>query len=263
MEYPYTDYKFLKQYQLLQSDIMFDNIFDLGFAIIGYSETDKSTFWNLALLGQSINKDQIDSVEAKFFSLDRKPTFYIPNIPELKSFVSRLEDVGYKKEYEDCFQVWQNGYIDKSYFSSVKKVLSSSDLEIFLDVFNASYQKDDPKNPYGELGDYLKVARRVWQKHHETNRLEYFIAYKNNTPVAVSTLTNHKGFGYISNVGSILSVRGEGFGKAATLYCVDQSIKNSNSIHYLATEEGHYPNDFYKRIGFEAKFSAVGYTKNY
>lgn len=262
MSHSAKNYKFLQQYLLLQGGIMFDKIIDLGFATIGYSENDNSTFWNLALLGQSISESQINRVEEEFLSLGRKPTFYIQNIPELSSLVSQLKKMNYKKDFEDCFQVWQNGQIDKSHFSSVKKVLSGDDLEIFLDVFNASYQKDDPKNPYGELGDYLKVARNVWHKHHMTDRLEYFIVYKNDTPVAVSTLTNFKNYGYISNVGSVLNVRGEGFGKAATLYCVDQSIKHGNTVHYLATEEGHFPNEFYKRIGFKAKCSAVGYTKN-
>ncbi|MBP9700192.1 hypothetical protein KBD71_02825, partial [Candidatus Woesebacteria bacterium] len=70
-----------------------------------------------------------------------------------------------------------------------------------------------------------------------------------------------QGHGYISNVGSLRSVRGEGFGKLVTLYAVDQSIKNRNSFHYLGTEEGHYPNVFYTRIGFETKFKAVGWSK--
>jgi len=75
------------------------------------------------------------------------------------------------------------------------------------------------------------------------------------------TLTNHDGIGYISNVGSLRKVRGEGFGKIASLYPVSQSIKNGNLEHCLATEEGTYPNEFYKRIGFETRFTAVCYVK--
>lgn len=92
-------------------------------------------------------------------------------------------------------------------------------------------------------------------------RIEYFMVYKGNKPVAVSTLTNYGDIGYISNVGSIREVRGEGFGKAATLFCVKESIKHGNKEHCLATEEGAYPNEFYKRIGFATRFTAIGYTK--
>ena len=130
-----------------------------------------------------------------------------------------------------------------------------------MDTFNACYKKDDPQNPYGELGDYLNVARKVWSKYKRTNRLQYFVVFKGSEPVAVSTLTNFENIGYISNVGSLEKVRGEGFGKAATLFCVQESIKNGNDIHCLATEEGHYPNEFYKRIGFESRFNAIGMSK--
>ena len=107
----------------------------------------------------------------------------------------------------------------------------------------------------------MNVARKVWSKYKRTNRLQYFVVFKGSEPVAVSTLTNFENIGYISNVGSLEKVRGEGFGKAATLFCVQESIKNGNDIHCLATEEGHYPNEFYKRIGFESRFNAIGMSK--
>ncbi|MBU1071268.1 hypothetical protein KKG65_02540 [Patescibacteria group bacterium] len=80
-------------------------------------------------------------------------------------------------------------------------------------------------------------------------------------PVAVTTLTNFAGIGYISNVGSLKKVRGKGFGKTASLYSAQQSVNNGNQVHALATEEGDYPNEFYKRIGFETKFSTLGFVK--
>ncbi|HRN70152.1 MAG TPA: GNAT family N-acetyltransferase [Candidatus Woesebacteria bacterium] len=130
-----------------------------------------------------------------------------------------------------------------------------------MDTFNNSYQKNDPQNPYGELGNYLKVAEEGWYKHNKTNRMQYFIVYDGSKPVAVSTLITYEGIGYIANVGSLQEIRGKGFGKLATLYCVAESRKLGNTIYCLATEEKTYPNEFYTRIGFETKFRAVGYSK--
>lgn len=146
-------------------------------------------------------------------------------------------------------------------FSNIKKVETSEDLKIFLDTFNRCYQKNDPQNPYGELGEFLIGSEQQWQPFHESNRLEYFIAYKNDKPVATSILNNFNGIGYISGVGSLREVRGEGYGKKATLYAVYVSQQRANKLHCLATEEGTYPNEFYKRIGFETKFNALGYVK--
>jgi ribosomal protein S18 acetylase RimI-like enzyme len=157
---------------------------------------------------------------------------------------------------------YEKSTIDKKHFDTIKRVTNEKILNIFQKTFDNSYQEDDPQNPYGSLGDYLKTSERAWKRHHKTKRVEYFIAYKSNKPASVSTLTNHQQIGYISNVGSLRKVRGEGFGKATSLYAVMQSQKHKNLVHVLATEEGTYPNEFYKRIGFKTRFSALGYVKD-
>ena len=89
----------------------------------------------------------------------------------------RLKDNGYQLEFEDCWQFWDGNKIDETRFDLVKKVDSSEMLNEFLNTFDACYQKDDPQNPYGELGEYLETAKKSWHKHHQSNRLEYFIVY--------------------------------------------------------------------------------------
>lgn len=255
------NYEFLRKYQQLQQGITIDKLIDLDFASIGYSQTDKSSFWNLAIVNNVLDDLQISSIEENLQKLQRSPTIYFEEKNELSSLVGILEAKGYKKSFADAWQFWKGGVIDESRFSEVKEVDSEEMLQIYLKTFNECYQKDDPENPYGELGEYLQVTEDTWRKHNGTGRLEYFIAYKGESPVAVSALTNFEGMGYISNVGSLREVRGEGFGKLATQFAVSQSIKNGNSEHFLATEEGSHPNEFYKRIGFETRFNALAYTK--
>lgn len=241
---------------------MFDELINVGCAVIGYSKTDSSAFWNNALTDQVLNDEEIRKVEEIFTPINRKPTFYFEDRPTLRALSEKLESNHYKKEFADCWQFWQEKEISQKYFDSITKVTTREELNIFLEVFNTCYQKDDPQNPYGELGDYLKVSKNVWHRHYQTDRIEYYIVYKGNQPVSVSSLTNYNSIGYISNVGSLQEVRGQGYGKAATLYCVARSIEHGNTDHCLATEEGQYPNVFYQRIGFAPRFSAVGYTKN-
>jgi ribosomal protein S18 acetylase RimI-like enzyme len=258
-----NNFNFLQKYQGLQHTIMYDELIDLGFAVIGYSKTDPYAFWNLALTNVGLSENQILKIEDVLRQRQRDSTIYFENKNQLKEFKVVLEKNGYKENFEDCWQFWDSGKEpDSRYFNSVKKVTDIASLKIFLEAFNRCYQKNDPQNPYGELGsDYLRVSEDVWRRHSQSYRVEYFMIYKNNQPVAVSTLTNHDGIGYISNVGSLREVRGEGYGKAATLFCVQESIKHDNREHCLATEEGAYPNEFYKRIGFVSRFTAIGYTK--
>ncbi len=257
-----NNFAFLEKYERLQSGIMFDKLIDLGFGVVSYCKTDSSPFWNHALVNKLVTADQLEKIESSLRSLRRKPTLYFEIKNNLNPLIDFLTAGGYKKNFEDSWMFYNGEAVDSSNFENIKKVISGADLEIFLNTFNSCYQKDDPKNPYGELGDYLKVAKGAWKKHHATGRIEYFIVYKGRKPVGVSTLTNYGGIGYISNVGSLREVRGEGYGKAATLFCVEQSKKRGNNIHCLATEEGTYPNEFYKRVGFATRFTAGGYVLN-
>ncbi|MFC1710072.1 hypothetical protein ACFL0F_00220 [Patescibacteria group bacterium] len=260
-EKPKENHKFLINYQELQQDIMFDKIIDLDFASVSYSADSRSSFWNNALTNQVLSRDNLQEIENVMTELGRLPAVYFENKEELKPLKDILRDRGYKKRFEDSWMFFLNPNVIVSEAGSVVKVSNEKELEEFLKTFDASYQKDDPQNPYGELSSYLEIARKSWHKHKSNNRLEYFTIYDKDEPVAVSTLTNFGGIGYTSNVGSIRSVRGKGFGKLATMYCIKKSQENGNTIHCLATEEGDYPNEFYKRLQFETLFTAVAFVK--
>lgn len=240
---------------------MYNKLIDLDFASIAWCDKYDSSFFNHAQVDKPLTEKELDEVEQTLKELKRKPAVYFENRNDLSNLVDFLGKRGYKKTWEDSWMFHSGQEIDESAFNQVKKVEDETSLEEFLKAFDACYQKNDPQNPYGELGDYLEVAKDAWRKHNKSGKIEYFTVYDGEKSVAVSTLTNFAGIGYISNVGSLKEVRGKGFGKLASLCCVVQSKKNGNSEHALATEEGQYPNDFYKRIGFKTRFTALGYVK--
>jgi ribosomal protein S18 acetylase RimI-like enzyme len=257
-----TNRDFLNKYINLQTGIMFDEVTDFDYAKVSFCKTDHSSYWNNALIDKPLSEDELKLIENIFIERKRTPAFYFEHKKELQPFIDLLIKQGYLFKFEDSWMFYSGKNIDTTQFDKVKKIQAEDELTTFLKVFNSCYQKDDPQNVYGELGEYLTVTERVWHKYKNSKRIEYFMVHKGEKPVTVSSLTNFEGIGYISNVGSLREVRGEGFGKLATLTCVNQSIKNGNTITCLATEEGTYPNEFYKRIGFETKFTAVAYTKS-
>lgn len=251
---------FLQNYQHLQYGIMYNKLVDLGFASVAWCGKYDSSFFNHAQVDSLLSINELDEIERVLKGLERKPAVYFESRQDLSKLVDFLTKQGYKKNWEDSWMFHSGQGIDESSFNQVKKVKDEASLEEFLKAFDACYQKNDSQNPYGELGDYLEVAKDAW-KHSKSGKIEYFTVYDGKKPVAVSTLTNFAGIGYISNVGSLQEVRSQGFGKLASLYCVVQSKKNGNTEHALATEESHYPNEFYKRIGFKTRFTALGYVK--
>ncbi len=252
---------FLQNYQHLQYGITCNKLIDLNFASITWCEKDDSHFFNHALVDKKISDRELMTIEKELVSLDRKPAIYFENSNNLRPLTKFFTTRGYQKTWEDQWLFHSGEGIDASRFDSISKVSTKAQLKIFLETFDRCYQKDDPQNPYGELGNYLKTARDSWLRHAQSGKIEYFIVYKGKIPVAVSSLTNFAGIGYISNVGSLREVRGEGFGKMASLFCVRQSVANGNQAHALATEGGSYPHQFYENIGFKTKFSALGLMK--
>lgn len=252
---------FFKKLYNLQMGVMCDKITKTRFGMIVYNYDDPSDFWNHLFVDKIINPNDFVEIEKIFLGNLRIPAIYFEKSAQLEKNSLILVDAGYKEMNQDSWMFFEGKIDTKIDFSIVKKVESESDLKIFLEIFDKCYQKNDPQNPYGTLGEYLGVTEKVWHEENKNNHLEYFIAYKNFDPVAVATLTNYQGLGYISNVGSLREVRGQGFGKLTTLKCVKASIKNGNIETCLATEEGNYPNEFYKRIGFETKFAGLLYTK--
>ncbi len=254
-------FDFLTQLDHLQYGIILDELKDLGWGLLTFSRKDTSNYFNNLLVDDMLSDIQLAQAEQLFLERDRQATFYFENtsrLDKLKEFLSRKK---YSKSFEDCWMFHDGQQIDERKFDQVKKVTNQAELNIFLDTMNMCFQKNDPQNPYGELGEYLETAKDGWMQNHGSDRLQYFLVYKNDQPVAVASLTTFHELGYISNVGSLKSVRGEGFGKLATLFCVRKSVEAGNTYHFLGTEEGNYPYEFYKRLGFVDRFRAVGWSK--
>ncbi len=256
-----TNSNFIQKFHELETGLVFEKILELDYAKICYCKFYDSEYWNYAYIEAPLDAPHLELLEEEFVRLERKSTLYFENDPKFSDFLFFLENHYYEKKYEESWLFFEKEITDTATFSQVKKVQTEEELKKFLLLFDNCYQKEDPQNPYGELGEYLVGVERDWLNHHSSDRVEYFIVYKDEEPVAVSTLINHEELGYIANVGSLREVRGEGFGKLATLYCVYISQQNGNKCHFLSTEVGSYPEEFYQRIGFKKKFTTLGYTK--
>lgn len=259
-----TNSDVLDIYINMQQDIIFNRLIKIypEKAVIAFCKNDDAVDWNFALIKKILSKKEVENLEKEFLQLKRTPSIYFENKHEFYPFKELLEVRGYKESYKDAWMFYKTTSVDLPQGYQVKKVYDEKDIEIFLEIFNKSYQKNDPQNPYGEWGKgYLKTISDSWYKHHSTQKVECFIFYKDEEPVAVSELVNYKDMGYITNVASMRHVRGQGFGKLATLHCVKRSLQRKHTYHFLATEEGQYPHKFYQKIGFKTEFTAVDYAK--
>ncbi len=256
-----TNSDFLKKFQQMELGVAFERIIDSPPARICYCSEYNSEYWNYAFLDHPLTQPELVTVEEEFIHLNRPSTMFFEKRPEFGAFFELLKDHQYDKKYELFWFFYEEGEINKEKFDLVRKVETEEDLKIFLQTFDASYRKDDPQDPHGELGGYLVGAERDWQKYHEEDAMEYFTVFKQDKPVAVATLVHFDNIGYISHVGSLKEVSGEGFARLATFYCVLRSKEMGNEETFMVTEEGTFAYDFYLQNGFKKRFSTLGYTK--
>ena len=227
--------------------------------ILTYCRDNSDVWWNFAFLKKLITDDELQKIEDFFKKVDKKPTIYFLDDEKYKEISKSLLNKRYEISSKDYWMFW-NKDIPSVDETDIIEVKSNEEFEKWIETFIKSYPKDDPQNPYGEQTQFANIIRKAWNEK-KTKEDKYFLVLDNKTPVAVGILTNYNGMGYISGIGAIPSFRGKGFGKRISLYCVKKSFEQGNKIHFLATEKGHYPFNFYERIGFKPEFIATYYTK--
>jgi ribosomal protein S18 acetylase RimI-like enzyme len=226
--------------------------------ILAYCKLNSEVWWNFAFLKNPISKDELQSISNFFKKRKRAVTIYFPEDGRYEQISAMLLNKGYNLSSNDYWMFW-NKEIPKFKDKDIIEVKSDIDFEKWIKTFIKSYPKDDPKNPYGEQREFAEVIKKVWYERKSKND-KYFLAFDSQEPVAVGILTSYNGMGYVSGVGTIPSVRGNGFVKKISLHCIKESFKQGNKAHFLVTEKGHFPFEFYKRIGFKPEFIASYYT---
>jgi ribosomal protein S18 acetylase RimI-like enzyme len=228
--------------------------------IFVYTKENPEPWWNFVFFKRNLEQKDFKKVQNFFCKKERKSSIYLFDDLKNKENESILKKECYKLITKDSYLFWDNKK-PKINDSEIIEVKTDNEFNIWIKTFVKSYPKDDPKNPYGEQKQFAKLLKKRWNENKVKNS-KYFIVFKNKIPVSVGMLTSHNKQGYLSLIGSIPSVRGQGYGKKVTLYCINESFKLGNKNHYLITEKGHYPFKFYNKIGFNEKFSAYLYNKS-
>ncbi|MBP9749910.1 MAG: GNAT family N-acetyltransferase [Candidatus Pacebacteria bacterium] len=256
-----NELEILEAFLAIQVHTMFSAIESVNGFLVIHNDFDQTPYWNYALCTERPTEMHIRTIEKRMRTLQRKPAIYFPNTPSFHPLIEMLKHE-WQLHNEDSWMFFEGTIPENLNVDQIKKVSSSVELEQWLTTLDASFLANDPQNPYGTLGTYIDLARRAWKENNALGKFEYVIAFDRGEPVAVATLTYEGTLAYISNVGSRKDYRGKGYGKLVTLYCVLEASRHAVSDICLATEEGTYPNSFYKKIGFRTRFSACNYAKN-
>ncbi len=252
-------FEILKEFPYMHKNNPISEIKKKHNIILAFTRDDSELWWNYAFVNNIITNENLDYIEDFFKKRGRLPSIYFSDDEKHKQIIPFLKKKGYELTSQDSWLFWnkESPIIDNK---NIIKIKTDIEFEKWIKTYVESYPKNDPKNPYGDQTEFAKALKNSWYDRKKSYDTHYLL-FENNKPVATAILTNYKKIGYLTSIGSIPEVRGRRYGKKISLYCVQESIKLGNKYHYLVTEKGDYPYDFYQRIGFEPEFISYLYTK--
>ncbi len=207
-----------------------------------------------------------DEIEAEMKKVDRIPCYIITPLSNIYKDRDLIFD---KNKYDESSnEVWQI-YED---FNNIEKINSKCILNVELEKTNdmkkiseityKSFCTGDKSDPYGDFDSgYLKLYEN-YDKKSETSytREFYFIKVNNEIVGCTVSVFDDEIFG-IYGIAIMKKYRGKGIGTEAIKQQLNICKKKDKKIAFLQTEEGFYPAELYRKIGFKDICNVYYYVK--
>ncbi|MBR2705363.1 MAG: GNAT family N-acetyltransferase [Clostridia bacterium] len=249
------------QYELLK-DMYFDNKTENENYILGTSDVIDDYFWNIAYLKTEFNKEMLDNLESIFKSINRNPSIYISKSDiAFESNKNLLIDNKYVLNDKDVYMELKNP--NKSNISlNIKVVENEEEYNDYMKVIASAYN-DNIENPEENVyADAITDCYYKAIKKSINDGIHYhIIAYDNNVPVSVATLSYKDKIGGINNVGTAQGYWNKGYGKQVITYVINKFEELGGGILTLSTEYQSKNQQFYEKLGFEEMYVMEQYMK--
>ena len=141
------------------------------------------------------------------------------------------------------------------------KLEQTTDMKLYSEEMIKAYQTGDKDDPYGDLDSAYKEVYTNYKKVENEYINEFYFVKVNNEIVGITQAV------YDSEVYGIYALavkrefRGKGIGKEIIKQqlqmCKDKDLK----VAFLQTEEGYYPANIYRKIGFKDVCTEYFYIK--
>ena len=256
--------KLKKFYIYANEGLYIDRIIENATYTMTYSKYVKDYDCNYVIDVNS--NDNFDKIEAEMKKLDRIPCYIITPLSNMYKDRNMIFD---KSKYDESSnEVWQI-YED---FDNVEKINSKCTLNVELEETNdmkklskityKSFYTGDKSDPYGNFDSgYLKLYEN-YDKNSEIlyTREFYFIKVNNEIVGCTVSVFDDEIFG-IYGIAIMKEYRGKGIGTEAIKQQLNICKQKNKKIAFLQTEDGFYPAELYRKIGFKDICNVYYYVK--
>ena len=219
-------------------------------------------FWNIAYLKTEFNEEILYDLEKIFKSYSRNPSIYIsPSDIDYESNKNLILGHDYILNDKDVYMELKNP--NKSNIAlNIKVIENEKEYNDYMNVLASAYN-DNIENPeenvYADaITDcyYKAIKKSIGDSVHY-----HILAYDNDIPVSVATLSYKDKVGGINNVGTAQGYWNKGYGKQVITYVINKFEELGGGILTLSTEYQSKNQKFYEKLGFEAKYVMEQYMK--
>lgn len=256
--------KLNKFYIYANEGLYIDRIIENATYTITYSKYVKDYDCNYVI---DINSNEnFDEIETEMEKADRIPCYIVTPLSKIYQDRNLIFE---KNEYDEIRnEVWQI-YED---FDNVDKINSKCTLNVELEETNdmkklseityKSFCTRDKEDPYGDLDSgYLRLYENYNNKTEKTYSREFYFIKVNNKIVGCTiSVFDDEIFG-IYGIAIMKEYRGKGIGTEAIKQQLNICKQKNKKIAFLQTEDGFYPANLYRKIGFKDVCNVYYYIK--
>jgi len=239
--------------------LQFDEINQYERYTIAYHNKIKDYWGNFITDIKVESKEEFDEIileaSSKMKSINREVAIAIlPYMQEIYSNREMFFDSTYELVSNEVWQIFDDfEELDNinTNCSVNLKLEKTSDMRLYSEEMIKAYQTGDEADPYGDLDSVYKEVYEKYKKTEKEYTEEFFFAKVNNEIVGVTSHVYDSEIYGIYGLAVKKQFRGKGIGKEIIKQqlqmCKDKKLK----FAFLQTEDGYYPADMYRKLGFK------------
>lgn len=249
-----------------QVQIHFSNVLKKQNYDIYYSDTIEDFYWNYAYLknAEVSLKEVFEELQTTMKELNRKPILYVTSNRMNSRLEKQIESMNLELLYTDVWMTLDNleqfqsnkSQIDFSIYK-VDETLKEQFIEAVMDGFSG----DDPEDPYESLSDGYKIALERSFKNDSEYKVVHYLGKREQEPISTATVVYRKQKAIIYNVTTKKQYQRKGVCKQMMANIVRDLSKQNIKQVCVQTEQGFYPQQVYKNMGFSESLLGKAYQE--
>lgn len=237
----------------------FNGIDDFEKYRIAYNNKIKDYWYNFITDIKVENKEEFDkvvldaSIEMK--SKNREVAIAIlPYMEEIYNHRENFFDSNYELVSNEAWQIFDD-FEDldniKTNCSLNVRLEETTDMRLYSEQMIKAYQTGDADDPYGNLDSIYKEMYEDFRNSENEYKNEFYFIKANDKIVGVTSAVYDNEIYGIYGLAVEKEFRCKGIGKEVIKQQLQMCKDRNLQLAFLQTEDGYYPADTYRKLGFK------------